>query len=154
MSIMAYPTEDIAEMFEQTCQRLVDRMAGLTDDEWRWQPISDDERVTVRWRLDHIAGAVGGQRNWEWLGADVSDAPRLSPSDSATAAVTTAESAVDAFVGLIRRSDIDLDLPIGPVAGPYGDVPRRGLVLHTADELIHHAAETALIRDLYAGRTK
>ncbi|SDS75378.1 DinB family protein [Microlunatus soli] len=149
---MGYPNEDVAELFEQTSRRLVDRMTGLTDDEWRWQPISDDEKLTIRWRLDHIAEAVGGRRNWEWLGAEPSDALELSPADSAAAAVATAERVVDEFVRLIRRPDIDLDQPIGPIAGQYGDAARRGLVLHTLDELIHHAAETALIRDLYAAR--
>ncbi|QGN35354.1 DinB family protein [Microlunatus sp. Gsoil 973] len=152
MAIVGYPNKDVAELFEQTGQRLVDRMAGLTDDEWIWRPISDDEKVTVRWRLDHIAEAVGGRRNWEWVGAPASDAPKLSPAESARTAVKTAQSVMDEFVALIRRPDLDLDQPIGPIAGPYGDVPRRGLVLHTLDELIHHAAETALIRDLYAAR--
>ncbi|HEY9293245.1 MAG TPA: DinB family protein [Microlunatus sp.] len=149
---MAYPNEDVAELFEQTSQRLIDRMADLSDDEWMWQPISDDPKVTVRWRLDHIAGAVGGQRNWEWLGSDAAEAPELSPAGSAKEALTTVQHVVDEFAALIRQPEINLDQPIGPVAGPYGDVPRRGLVLHTVDELIHHAAETALIRDLYAAR--
>lgn len=147
---MAYPNEHVTELFEQTSQRLIARMADLSDDEWMWQPIFDDPKVTVRWRLDHIAEAVGGQRNWEWLGAGADDAPRLSPAVSAKEAVATVQHVVDEFVALTRQPDVDLDQPIGPVAGPYGNVARRGLVLHTVDKLIHHAAESALIRDLYA----
>lgn len=147
---MAYPDEEVAELFEQVCQRLVDRMTDLSNDEWVWQPIADNDKMTVRWRLDHIAEAVGGRRNWEWLGSPAADAPKLAPSDSAEVAVATAQDAVDQFVALIRRPDIDLDQSIGPIGGRYGNDPRRGLVLHTLDELIHHAAEAALIRDLYA----
>lgn len=113
---MAYPDEDVAELFEQACHGLVDRTAGLTDDEWARQPIADDEKVTVRWRLDHLAEAVGGKRNWEWLGLRAADASRLSPAAS-EAAVAGAQDVVGQFVALIRRPDIDLDRPIGPIAG-------------------------------------
>ena len=40
--------------------------------------------------------------------------------------------------------------PIGPVGGPYADSTRRAFVLHVLDELIHHGAEVALVRDLWA----
>lgn len=137
---MGYTNAEVAEFFRSTGQRLLDRMSGLGDEEWSWRPIADDEKVTVRWRLDHIAEAVGGQRNWDWLGANPADAPKLSPADSALAAIATVKVVLDQFIGLIRRPGIDLDQPIGPVGGLYGDEPRRALVLHTADELIHHAA--------------
>lgn len=149
---MAYTDDEVAGLIRQTGRRLLDRMQGLEDDEWSWQPIAGDDRVTIRWRLDHFADAVGGQRNWVWLGADAADAPELVPATSAQQAVEVAALVIDSFVELINRPDIDLGQPIGAVGGPYGDEPRRGLVLHTADELIHHAAEASLLRDLYAGR--
>jgi ankyrin repeat protein len=42
-----------------------------------------------------------------------------------------------------------LEEPIGPVGGPYADSTRRAFVLHVLDELIHHGAEVATLRDLY-----
>jgi hypothetical protein len=38
---------------------------------------------------------------------------------------------------------------MGPVAGQYADHDRAGFVWHIVDELIHHAAEVGLMRDLY-----
>lgn len=149
---MVYAESEVEGLIRQAGGRLLDRMQGLGDEEWAWRPITDDEKVTIRWRLDHFAEAVGGERNWVWLGVAAADAPQLVPAESAQQAVGTAELVVDRFAGLIRRPDIDLDQQIGAVGGPYGDEPRRGLVLHTLDELIHHAAEAALLRDLYAGR--
>ena len=36
------------------------------------------------------------------------------------------------------------------MAGPYAESERIGFVIHIMDELIHHAAEVGVIRDLYA----
>jgi hypothetical protein len=37
---------------------------------------------------------------------------------------------------------------LGPVAGPYADSDKGAFVLHQIDEMIHHGAELALLRDL------
>lgn len=39
--------------------------------------------------------------------------------------------------------------PIGEIGGPFADSTRRAFALHILDELIHHGAEVALLRDLY-----
>jgi hypothetical protein len=36
--------------------------------------------------------------------------------------------------------------------GYFAGATGRSFVLHIADELIHHTAEAALLRDLFAGR--
>ena len=43
--------------------------------------------------------------------------------------------------------------PCGRAEGPFADWPLAALVLHIHRELIHHGAELALLRDLYAHRT-
>ena len=43
--------------------------------------------------------------------------------------------------------------PCGPAEGPYADEPLAALVTHIHREVIHHGAEIALLRDLYAHRT-
>ena len=48
--------------------------------------------------------------------------------------------------------DEALNTPLGEVAGYFADATGRSFVLHIADELIHHTAEAALLRDLFAGR--
>ncbi|ROS75720.1 putative damage-inducible protein DinB [Curtobacterium sp. PhB130] len=146
---MVSAQDDIVELVEYASQRLADRMATLDDDEWAWEPIPGNAEVTIRWRLDHIAEMLGEERNWAWLGADVAGAPMLTPATSAAAALAAVELATDRFVELARGLGDAADEPIGAVAGPYGDSSKRSLVLHVVDELIHHAAEAALLRDLY-----
>lgn len=41
--------------------------------------------------------------------------------------------------------------PTGLAAGYFAGATGRSFVLHIADELIHHTAEAALLRDLFAG---
>ena len=49
--------------------------------------------------------------------------------------------------------DETLNAPLGEAAGYFADATGRSFVLHIADELaIHHTAEAALLRDLFAGR--
>jgi uncharacterized damage-inducible protein DinB len=45
-------------------------------------------------------------------------------------------------------SPSDLIDPLGPIAGPYADSDKGALVLHQIDEMIHHGAELAVLRDL------
>lgn len=58
------------------------------------------------------------------------------------------------FISLTEGSAASLGDPIGSVAGLYSATSRRSLVLHLYDELIHHAAEVSLLRDLCAARRK
>lgn len=149
---MASAQDDIVELVEYASQRLADRMTTLDDDEWAWEPIPGNAEVTIRWRLDHIAHTLGEERNWAWLGADPVGAPALAPSTSAATALAAVELATERFLGLARGLGAAADEPIGAVAGPYGDSSKRSLVLHVVDELVHHAAEAALLRDLYLAR--
>ena len=51
-----------------------------------------------------------------------------------------------------RLGDEALAAPCGPAEGPFAEYPMAGLVLHINREAIHHGAEIALLRDLYANR--
>jgi hypothetical protein len=51
------------------------------------------------------------------------------------------------LAGTAERS---LAEPIGAVGGRYGQGTRRSFVLHIVEELVHHGAEAALLRDLFA----
>ncbi|WP_236788685.1 DinB family protein [Amycolatopsis sp. GM8] len=141
--------DDILELFNYCWQRFRARMAGLTDDEWRWQPTADD-RLTLRWRLAHIAELLREERNARWLGLPPSLVPVPEMSDAATA-LAAVESAFAVWRGyLASMTEEDFGAPIGRPAGRYGDATRRSFALHIVDELIHHTAEAALLRDLYA----
>src|SRR3954454_4233319 len=57
---------DVLELLDYAWARFTDRMSGLADDELRWQPTADD-RITLRWRLDHVAATLTQERNATWL---------------------------------------------------------------------------------------
>jgi len=42
-------------------------------------------------------------------------------------------------------------MPLGPGWGPYATSTTFDLGLHVFDEVVHHAAEVGLLRDLYVG---
>jgi hypothetical protein len=115
--------------------------------------------TTIAWRLWHL----GGCPNPTWPPADASS-PRefadrwftLTSQDSGDAFGTAAE-AIAAFDrhwtavadSVIGFADSDLLEAVGAVGGRFGGGSIHGLVLHVADELIHHAAEIGVLRDLY-----
>jgi DinB superfamily len=116
--------------------------------------------TTIAWRMWH----VGASPNAPWPPLHAPDGPAfvhayMNPSrdsdavpDAATA-VALVEKHWNAFAERIMRfTDAELDAPLGPAAGLYEEAPLVGLLLHIVDELIHHAAEIAVIRDLYAHR--
>lgn len=166
---------DLVELSDYAWHRLERRLAGLTDAEYRWTPVpvcrtvrarpdgtfrSDgparhgDPAVftTLAWRLCHIADFLREDRNGPWLGRPAPP-PRATPGDPGTAA--DALAALDTAYACWREildgiTESSLAAPIGALAGHYGTSSRRSFVLHVLDELIHHGAEVALLRDLYA----
>jgi DinB superfamily len=151
IAVMASARDDLIALFEHVWQRLHDRMAGLTDDEWAWRP-TDDDRVGLRWRLDHIAEFLSAERDGPWLGLPATPAP-ATPADSAAQALAALERGYAHWRGLLdRTTEESLAEPIGAPGGRWGDSTRYSFALHIVDELIHHGAEAALFRDLYAGR--
>jgi hypothetical protein len=147
--------DDVLDLFDHAWQRFRARMEGLGDDEWRSQP-TVDEQLTLRWRLTHIAAFLREDRNGPWLG--LPEAPGAQQSrpvaDSASSALAEVDAAFARWRALLAATtDESLARPIGAAAGGYGDATRRSFALHIADELIHHAAEAALLRDLHAAVT-
>lgn len=142
---------DLVELFDVAWSRLWRRLRGLSDEEWAWCPTAD-LRIGLRWRLEHLRDLFAQERNWVWLGAPP---PRLgrAPVGSAGAALLALQEAYLSWRDLITEPGLDPAAPVGPAAGPYRAATRRSFVLHVADELVHHAAEAALLRDLYEGST-
>ena len=137
--------------FAYVFERFERRVDGLGDDEHRWAPGSVP---TIAWRIAHVADALGARRNWTVLGRDPAEAPAPT-TEPATAAEGLAQvrGAFDAWMALLDSlTDGELWAPLGPVAGPYAADARVSYVVHLLDELIHHTAEVALLRDLYAAR--
>ena len=149
--------------------RLRARLDGLTDDEHLWFPVPDaltidpgttgpvargrDGQVTtIAWRMAHIGDTLRAARNWDWLGRQpVLLDHEIRHSPTAAGGIAYLEASHAAWRELLASLTPDeLWSPIGPAAGPYADTERIDFVLHLADELIHHGAEVALLRDLYA----
>jgi hypothetical protein len=155
-------------------QRLRDRLRGLTDEEYLWEPApgcwsirpADDGRwkadgspfpvkpaplTTIAWRLDHVTFVLEGERNATWLGATpVGTLGRDGAAPSAERALRDLESAYDLFTRNVEAADAaGLTAKMGPVAGPYAEETRAAFVLHELDELIHHGSEIATMRDVY-----
>ena len=146
---MASVRDDLEELFDFAWTRLRRRLDGLTDDELAWSPTADPA-LTLVWRLAHIVELLDAPRNAEWLDRIPSDSPLPTAAATADGALSALDAAFARWRGhLVATTDESLARPIGRVAGPYAGSSRRAFVLHVADELIHHAAEAALLRDLY-----
>jgi hypothetical protein len=174
--------DDLVELSDYAWRRFRRRMDGLTDEEYFWEPVPNCATVrpgpggvfrvdrpsrpsaltTLAWRLCHIIGFLQEDRNATWLGQP-GTATGVENGDGygEPAAPGGAEEALIALEGayitwdtlLAATTDESLGEPIGEVGGQPGRGSRRSFVLHVLDQLIHHGAEAALLRDLYAARS-
>lgn len=155
--------------------RIRPRLTGATDEEYFWEPVAgcwsvrpDAEGVfrtetarlpdrhpftTLAWRLWHLIGCYGSTRNGTWLGLDPGPGG-FGGHDRAPATAAAALEALDAayawWSSLLRSiTEEQLGEKLGPIGGEYAESTRAGFVLHQIDEVIHHGAEAALMRDLY-----
>ncbi len=155
---------------------LMPRLAGLTDEEYLWEPVPDcwtirtgaDGRVTmdwqdpvpepppvttIAWRLAHMAVDVIGVRVSTHFGDGSLTRATATPS-------TTAKESVDVLYehyrswrdGVMSLDDASLERPVGESEGKWGDRSMATLILHINREVMHHGAEIALLRDLYRAK--
>lgn len=162
--------------FDTSVEVLQERLAGIDDHEWRWEPAPNV--FTVRpygdgWRRDRederdpcgtvrtIAWLAGHLAEMGLLRADYTDGSHdLTPQGLCTQWPGTAEEGVAfLFDGLQRwrdtlsRMDDDDIGTVGRSQMPWGldpHLPLLDIVWWVNRELIHHAAEIAFVRDLYA----
>jgi hypothetical protein len=163
------------ELLDNAFDPLLERTAGMTDDEYLWEPVDgcwtvrrrdggwqvDHVRpepvpppvTTIAWRSWHIAvdcldsyssGRFGtrgtGLEGTEWVGTWVEARAML-------------EQAWAVFrAGVASWGEDGLFEKLGPAWGPYAEHNQLELAMHAQHELIHHGAEIALLRDLYARR--
>ena len=151
-------------------EQLRPRLDGLTDDEYFWQPVTNCWTVhpggaidfaypapspapftTIAWRLAHVIVGVLAMRNhshFDGPPADYQSWPYAT--DAATALTQLDDTYTEWITGVRSLSAADLARRCGPAEGPYADYPLSELVLHINREAIHHGAEIACLRDLYA----
>jgi hypothetical protein len=151
--------------------QLRQRLEGLTDDEYFWQPVPDawslhrDGRIefevpepqpapftTISWRLAHVIIGVFAMRTASHFGGPPADYQTWDYALTADDALKQLDTAYQAWIEGVRTAD--LERPCGPAEGPYAEFPFAALVLHINREALHHLAEVALLRDLYLRRNQ
>lgn len=142
------------------------RLDGLTDDEYFWEPVPDvwtirrDNSIdwaypppspapvtTIAWRMAHIIVGVFNMRTASHFGGPQVDYTTWQYAMTADDALKQLDDAYEAWMAGARKAD--LSKAVGPAEGPFAEEPMATLVLHINREVIHHAAEIALLRDLY-----
>jgi len=110
--------------------------------------------TTIAWRIGHLLVGVFGQRNASHFGGPPVDyITKVWPATAADALVELDGEHARWSNGVAGLDEEALAQPVGEAEGPYADRPYAELVLHINREVIHHGAEIALLRDLYAHRS-
>jgi hypothetical protein len=150
-------------------RQLRPRLAGLTDDEYFWEPVpgcwslrrdggidfafpapEPAPFTTISWRLAHVIVGVLAMRNHSHFDGPPADYQSWPYATDAATALDQLDDAYRRWIEGVRGLDEDaLRRPIGPAEGPFAERPMIDLVLHINREVIHHGAEIACIRDLY-----
>ncbi len=173
------PAKSVIEAFDFAWERFSGRLAGLSDDEYFWEPVQGcwSLRVdssghwsldggggggpapdpvpftTIAWRIGHLAGlALHGFAD-RMFGAGSATRDTLDfPSTAAAVPEYVADCYGEWRRGMSALQDDEWERPLGPAWGPYAEATVLDLALHVLDEVIHHAAEVGVLRDLYSSR--
>ena len=110
--------------------------------------------TTIAWRLAHVVVGVFGARVASHFGGPACDYFTFDYAATAAEAMAQLDAGYAAWLAGVRgwQEQDSLGLPCGPAEGPWAEQPRGALVLHINREVIHHGAEIALLRDLWAHR--
>nr|NLD41583.1 DinB family protein [Actinomycetales bacterium] len=109
--------------------------------------------TTIAWRMAHLIVGVFGPRAESHFGAPPADYQTWKFAPTAEGALAQLdETYADWMAGVRGLTPEALGKAVGPAEGPWFDTPMIGLVLHISREGIHHMAEIALLRDLWAHR--
>ena len=163
------------ELLDNAFDPLLTRTEGMTDEEYLWEPVPGCWTVHQRdggWAVDWTKRdpdpapvTTIAWRTWH-LAVDCLDSyssrrfARRGTGLEGTAWVATwaeargmLERAWTVFrAGVEGWGEDHLFDALGPNWGPYRENNNLELAVHAQHELIHHGAEIALLRDLYAHR--
>jgi hypothetical protein len=161
------------------------RLAGLTDEEYLWEPVpgcwnvrprgTGDAPVqagsgeftidfafpepdpapvtTIAWRIGHLVVGVLGARVAAHFGGPTADYETWRYAGTAAGGLAQLDDGYRRWVDGVRAlGEEGLARASGPAEGSYAEAPLAALVAHIHREVIHHGAEIALLRDLYAHR--
>lgn len=109
--------------------------------------------TTISWRLGHIIVGILAMRSHDHLGGPPADYMSWDYAATATEALAQFDAEYERWITGVRGWDAeDLQVAAGEAEGPWAEYSRATLVAHINRELIHHLAEIALLRDLWAHR--
>lgn len=109
--------------------------------------------TTIAWRLAHVIVGVLGARVAGHFGGPPIDYEGFEYAGTAAEALRQLDEQYAAWIAGVRGwDDAALAEPCGASEGPWSEHSRAVLVLHINREIIHHGAEIALLRDLWAHR--
>ena len=157
---------EVLSLFDHVFARTNDRLVGISDEEYGWEPVSgcwtvgsdsfgdrldgaDHPVTTIGWRLCHVSDAVARHPMNGFLQSGYTPSDREFPR--------SAEDGIDYFRRSYEEWRSVLEAveewlwvqPLGPAAGLFADSTMLAVALHNADEFVHHTSEIALLRDLY-----
>lgn len=126
---------------------LVGSGAGVVD--FSSDPPTPTPVTTIAWRLAHLVVGVLGKRNARYFGGPPLGYGTYDYPLTADRALADLDAAYAHWLTAVRALDEPaLRAPCGEEG--HGDDPMAALVLHIHRELVHHLAEVALLRDLWA----
>ncbi|MCC3276907.1 DinB family protein [Arthrobacter sp. zg-Y20] len=107
--------------------------------------------TTIAWRVAHLLVAVLGMRNAAHFGGRPVSYEDFDYPGTAQEALELLDGYYAAWITAVSAlSPGELAAPAGEAEGRWAQEPMSALVLHINREMIHHLAEIALLRDLYA----
>jgi DinB superfamily len=167
----------ILEGLDNAWNPLLERLAGITDDEYLWQPVANSWTIrsdpegnmvadwadpdpvpapvtTIAWRCWHVAVDCLDSYSARLVGETGTGLTGLHWVRTVEEAQSMLAEAWSVFrAGVARWGDDGLSLLLGSAWGPFSSHTNLDLALHAQREVIHHGAEIALLRDLYAARS-
>ena len=110
--------------------------------------------TTIAWRLAHLIVGVFGVRVAGHFGGPPVNHETFEYAGTAAGALRQLDDTYAAWHSGVKGLDEErLARPCGPAETPFfAEYPMAALVLHINREALHHGAEIALLRDLYANR--
>ncbi|HUQ38765.1 MAG TPA: DinB family protein [Acidimicrobiales bacterium] len=166
----------VLDTYDYVWDRFRRRLEGLTDEEFLWEPVPDcltvrrtpdgigrdhgqwpdvqPSRVsTIAWRICHIADNFLEPRIGPLFGRPAETRGSLDWPITASDGIVYAEHGYAVFRRHLDATDeASLWQILDDDSTPYRGQPLSRFVLQYLEELAHHAAEVALLRDLHRAR--
>ena len=164
-------------LWDTSVDELLGRLSGITDEEWLWEPAPGASTVrrvdgawqgdapqpfdappslrTIAWTSGHLGGLGRLRADWTTGSHSLQPADLAWPGTAAEGVESLRDGLAAWRHALDQVDDADLET-VGRCAFPHGldpDLPLVDIAWWNTRELVHHAADIATVRDLFAVRT-